>query len=75
MRTENLYIGIRSFRVIPFSMKKTFMDIWREYNDNFIVFYETVVEDMERCKNATGVIQERLNQPKNFCPISYIFLG
>lgn len=49
---------------------KTFTDIWSDYDDDFFVFYRTVVKDMEKYKNVTGVIKARPNQPQNFCPVS-----
>lgn len=49
---------------------ETFTDIWSEYNDDFEVFYETVVRDMKQYGNMTGVIKARPGQPRNFCPIS-----
>lgn len=48
----------------------TFTDIWSEYNRDFTVFYKTVLEDMERYKDVTGVIKARPGQPGNFCPVS-----
>lgn len=49
---------------------RTFTDIWSEYYDDFDTFYHTVVEDMEKYRNVTGVIKARPEQPANFCPIS-----
>lgn len=49
---------------------KTFTDIWSQYNDDFEVFYKTVLKDIKQYGNITGVIKARPNQPKNFCPIS-----
>ena len=49
---------------------KTFTDIWSEYNDDFDIFYKTVIQDMKQYGNITGVIKARPDQPKNFCPIS-----
>lgn len=49
---------------------KTFTDIWSEYNADFEVFYRTVVEDIQKYKDVTGVIKARPNQPRNFCSVS-----
>lgn len=49
---------------------KTFTDIWSEYDEDFDVFYKTVLTDMETYKDITGVIKARPGQPKNFCPVS-----
>ena len=49
---------------------KTFTDIWSEYSEDFDTFYQTVVADMERYRNVTGVIKARPCQPANFCPVS-----
>lgn len=49
---------------------KTFTDIWSEYSDDFATFYQTVISDMERYRNVTGVIKARPHQPANFCPVS-----
>lgn len=49
---------------------KTFTDIWSEYSEDFAVFYKTMLEDMEKYKNVTGVIKARPGQPANFCPVS-----
>ena len=49
---------------------KTFTDIWSEYSGDLDTFYRTVVVDMERYRNVTGVIKARPGQPANFCPVS-----
>lgn len=49
---------------------KTFTDIWSEYDDDFEVFYTTIIEDMQRYGHIMGVIKARPNQPENFCSIS-----
>lgn len=49
---------------------KTFTDIWSEYSEDFSTFYNTVVNDMEKYREVTGVIKARPGQPGNFCPIS-----
>ena len=52
------------------SENQTFTDIWSEYHTDLDMFYRTVVEDMDRYRNVTGVIKARPGQPANFCPVS-----
>ncbi|MDD6209035.1 MAG: CatA-like O-acetyltransferase [Bacteroidales bacterium] len=49
---------------------KIFTDIWSEYNNDFEIFYKTVLNDMQTYGNVTGVIKARPDQPKNFCSVS-----
>lgn len=48
---------------------KTFSDVWSEYNEDFEVFYETVLADMEKYKGVKG-IKAKANCPENFCSVS-----
>lgn len=48
---------------------KTFSDIWSEYNENFAVFYQNVVRDMEEYKEVKGV-KTKPGRPQNACPVS-----
>lgn len=47
----------------------TFSDIWTEYNDDFGVFYQSCLKDMETYKDVKGV-KTKAGRPENFCPIS-----
>lgn len=49
---------------------KTFTDIWSEYNEDFGTFYKTVLQDIQKYRNITGVIKARPGQPANFCSVS-----
>ena len=49
---------------------KTFTDIWSEYDEDFNIFYRTVIEDIHTYGNITGVVKARPGQPANFCPVS-----
>ena len=48
---------------------KTFSDCWSEYSDDFSVFYQNIVSDMDRFKDKKG-IKVREGQPANFYCIS-----
>lgn len=48
---------------------KTFSDLWSHYHVDFISFYETIINDIEKFKDVKGV-KARLNRPGNFCSIS-----
>ncbi len=48
---------------------KTFSDVWSEWNEDFPVFYKTVVADMNRYKDVKG-IKARSGRPANFCSVS-----
>ena len=48
----------------------TFSDIWSEYDENFGVFYSTVLGDIEKYGKIAGTIKARPGQPKNFCTVS-----
>jgi chloramphenicol O-acetyltransferase type A len=50
---------------------KTFSDIWTEYNDDFSVFYQQAVADLEKYKDVKG-IKAKPDKPKNFCPMSAV---
>lgn len=48
---------------------KTFSDVWSEYHEDFRLFYETIVNDIQKYKDVKG-IKARLDRPANFCSIS-----
>lgn len=48
---------------------KTFSDIWSEYNEDFAIFYKTVIEDIDKYRNVKG-IKARSDRPDNFCSVS-----
>ncbi len=48
---------------------KTFSDIWSEYDEDFGVFYQTIINDIATYKHVKG-IKARLGRPANFCSIS-----
>lgn len=47
----------------------TFSDIWSEYDQNFSVFYDRCVKDMDEWKDVKGV-KTKPDKPANFTPIS-----
>ncbi len=50
---------------------KTFSDIWSEYDEPFLGFYNNIVTDMENYKNVRG-IKARPGRPLNFCSVSSV---
>lgn len=48
---------------------KTFSDCWSEYDENFDVFYQKIIADMEKYKDKKG-IKAREDQPANFYCVS-----
>ncbi len=50
---------------------KTFSDIWTEWNEDFSVFYEAVVNDMEMYKDVKGV-KAKPDRPDAFTPVSCV---
>ena len=50
---------------------ETFSDIWSEYSDDFSVFYDETLKDMEKYKDVHK-IKAREDFPPNTCPISCV---
>ncbi len=48
---------------------KTFSDVWSVYDEDFEVFYASVVRDMELYGKVKGV-KAKPGRPGNFCPVS-----
>lgn len=50
---------------------KTFSDVWSEYHENFSIFYDTIITDIETYKDVKG-IKARSGRVRNFCSISSV---
>ena len=50
---------------------KTFSDLWSEYHEDFMTFYNGVVEDLEKYRDVKGV-KVKDGRGENFCPISSV---
>lgn len=48
---------------------KTFSDVWSEYDEDFTIFYATIVRDINLYKDVKG-LKARAGRPQNFCPVS-----
>ncbi|WP_121967012.1 chloramphenicol acetyltransferase [Myroides sp. N17-2] len=50
---------------------KTFSDLWSDYSEDFRVFYQNIITDIEKYKDVKG-IKIKAGLPANFTPISCV---
>ncbi|KZE81840.1 chloramphenicol acetyltransferase [Myroides marinus] len=50
---------------------KTFSDLWSDYSDDFAVFHQNIINDIQQYKDVKG-IKVKQGLPANFVPISCV---